>query len=197
MRTKDGIKQGIASMLQRLREKHGFSKNRMSEVIGVNKHTWYAWESGTTCPSVADFIAAYDACDEPVMRPLMEMLSPDDYEGVTDQSDITRQREALAHFVTHDASDHMIRVLNFLMSGDHGSEIAAQVEQLCALDHLALEYRYMIAEQIYLLFVMSEHRCELIATDSVMPNKDLWASALKEGQRAAYGRLRSYSTTNK
>ena len=85
----------------------------------------------------------------------------------------------------------------YLFAGSHGSEITAQLEEFCALDHLQLEQRYMIAEQIYMFFLMAQHRGELIETDDVMPNMQTWASALKEGQKAAYGRLRSYSTANK
>lgn len=193
MRTKDDLKRSIGDMLHSLRIKHGYSKNHMAEIVGVDKHTWHSWESGATCPSIVDFIAVFNACDEPLTRPLLDMLHPDTYAGITDQSDIQQVRKAVSDFFLNNASDHMVRVCMYLFGGSHGSEIAGQIEQFCALDHLPIEYRFMIGEQIYMYYLMAEHRGELIETDAVMPNVDTWSAALKNCQKAAYGKLRSYS----
>ena len=187
---KEDIRSGVAEILRSLREKQGYSKNRMAERLGINKRTWYAWESGESSPNIVDFINIFTELGEPMMRPILQLL----YGNQPAADDIETLRQRTADFFHRSAPDHMVQVWSFLNSGEHGSNVAPQVEEFCALDHLPLEHRYYVGEMIYMLYKTAAHRGELVATDEVMPNMEVWEAGLKSGQKAAFNKLKSYTT---
>lgn len=191
MLTKEELKQGVAKLLTDLRTRQGLSKAKMADKLGVDAHTWRSWESGESTPNIVDFISAFEQSGEPMLRPILNFLYPDTY---MEEDNVEQQRKAIVDFFANQASDHMIRVWAFLNHGGHGSNIAPQVEEFCALDHLPMEHRYFVAEQIYVYYKMALHRGELVATDEVMPDMDVWIDGLKQGQRAAFTKLNSYTT---
>lgn len=186
---KEDIRSGVAEILRSLREKQGYSKNRMAERLGINKRTWYAWESGETVPNIAEFIRVFTECGESMLRPILQLFYPDQYGTNTDQI-----REQLTHFIQTAATDHQIDVLSFLAFGSHGSNFAPQVELFCAYNHLPLEQRFFIAEMVYQQFMIAQNRGDLIKTADTMPDMKTWETGLKAGQKAAYKRLQSYTT---
>lgn len=188
MKTKEEIMTGVSDMFRSMRKRKGLSRNKMAELVGVNAHTWTAWETGKSTPSIADFISVFERTGESMMRSVLSFLYPDVY----DNSDNVRQ--SMEHFVGNVASDHMVEVLSFLAYGDHGSNFVPQVEMFCAYNHLPMEQRFAISELTYIMYKMSMHRNDLIATDSTMPNMDAWEDGLKASQRASYKRMQSYST---
>ncbi len=185
---KDDLRFGIASILQSLRLKKGMSKNRMAEYLGINKRTWYAWESGESSPNIVDFINIFTECGESMLRPIFEML----YSGHSGKSVDTR--ETMKKFTDEIATDHQCEIMKFFALGDHGSNFAPQMELFCAYNHLPMEQRFFVAEMVYTSFLIASNRGDLIATDSVMPDMKIWQSGLKASQRAAYQRLNSYTT---
>lgn len=188
MRTKEEIMQGVSEMLRSLRERKGLSRNRMAELVGVNAHTWTAWETGRSAPSIVDFISIFERTGENMMRPALSLLYPETYDSNTDT------RSSMEHFIGEVASDHTVDVLSFLAYGCHGSNFISQVEMFCAYNHLPMEQRFALAELTYILYNMSRHRDDLIATDSIMPDMTAWEDGLKASQKAAYKRMQSYTT---
>ena len=193
MRTAEELRIGVAKILSDLRAKKKLSKAKMSELVGVDVRTWRSWESGDTMPSIVDFISIFEHASEPIMRPVLNVLYPDIY-STTNDPNVEYMRSATAKFFLEEASDHMVRVWYFLHAGKHGSNILPQVEEFCAIDHLPLEYRYFIAEQAYVYYMMALQRGELTCTDEEMPNMEVWTAGLKQGQRAAFKKLQSYTS---
>lgn len=193
MRSKESLRIGVAKILADLRAGKALSKTKMAELVNVDYKTWRSWESGETTPSIVDFISVFEHCDETLMRPVLNILYPKLYAGSNDP-DIEHMRAAAAKFFAEEASDHMVKVWFFLHAGNHGSNLMPQVEEFCAFDHLPMEYRYFIAEQIYVSYMIAMHRGELIATDEVLPDMDIWTQGLKQGQRSAFRKLQSYTT---
>lgn len=193
MRSKEDIQERVMAILTELREKKGFSKTRMAEYLGVDKHTWIRWESGANMPSIVDMIMIYDKLGESIIGPILDMLYPTETASVMpDAVPVAQVRKEVAKYFLEGSSDHMVRVWNFLHHGLHGSEIQYQVEEFCAIDHLPMQYRYFIAQQVYVYYMMARQRKELISTDEVMPDMDVWSSGMKRSQKAAFDRLQSY-----
>lgn len=188
---KEELRSGIAEILTSLRIRKGYSKNKMAEFLGVNKRTWYQWESGEATPNIVDFIDAFLEFEEPVLRTILSKIYPDNDNSC---EDIDLIRNNTSRFFSEVATDHMVRIWNFLAFGNHGSNNAPQAEEFCALNHLPMEYRYYIAEMIYVFYKTAERRGELVATDDVMPNMETWEAGLKKGQKAAFHKLQSYTT---
>lgn len=192
MRSKEELQAGVAKIFADLRARKNLSKCKMAELVNVDYKTWRSWEAGETTPSIVDFMSVFEHCNETMMRPVLNLLYPELYSAAG--QDIEQMRRATAEFFRSEASDHMVRVWYFLHAGDHGSNILPQVEEFCAFDHLPMEYRYFIAEQIYVSYMIAMHRGELIATDEVLPDMDIWTHGLKQGQRSAFKKLQSYTT---
>ena len=188
MRTKEDLRSAFANMLRDLRERQHLSKAKISRILDIDDHTWNAWESGKTSPSLVDFITVFDTCGESIMRPFLEFLYPDQYSSSSDL------RDQLSHFSREVATDHAIEIMSFIALGEHGSEFSLQAELICAYNHLPLETRFIIAETIYTSFLISMNRGDLVATDSVMPDMPVLEDGLRKAQKAAYTRMRSYNT---
>lgn len=188
MRTKEELRAGVSTMLRDLRARRKLSKAKMARLLDIDDHTWNSWESGKTCPSVADFLSVFDACGESVMRPILSFLYPDQY-----GADAPDLRARLTHFVNEVAADHAIEIMSFLAFGDHGSNFNPQIELMCAYNHLPLEQRFIVAEMVYTSFLISANRGDLVANSSVMPAMPIWEEGLRQAQRAAYKRMYSYS----
>lgn len=189
MRTKDELKLGVASMLHDLRIKHNLSKAAMARKLHVDDHTWNAWETGKSAPSIIEFITIFDACGESILQPMLKFLFPEQY-----SLNETELRDELVHFTQKIASDHAIDIMHYLAFGDHGSNFHPQIELMCAYNHLPLEQRFLVAELVYTGFLTSLNRDDLVAKESVMPDMLIWEEGLRKAQRAAYKHLQSYNT---
>lgn len=187
MITKDELKSGIADMLHDLRTKHHLSKAAISRRLHIDDHTWNAWESGKSAPSIIDFIMIFDSFGESMLGPMLRILFPEQY-AVND----SELRDELIHFTNKVASDHAIEIMHYLAFGDHGSNFISQIELMCAYNHLPLEQRFLVAESVYTSFLLSKNRGDLVAGESVMPDIPVWEDSLRKAQKAAYRHLQSY-----
>lgn len=189
MSVTEKTREQISSLLTVLRLRKGYSQSKMASLLGIDRHTWIRWESGESVPSIDDLTHIYRTLDEPILRPLLDILYPDNTHPAADMP-IEKIRKDIAEYFLYNASDHAVRVCAFLMNGPHGSDIDAQLEEFCAIDHLPVQYRYFIAEQIYIYYMMARQRKELILTDSVMPDIDAFVSGLKSVQKSAFDKLK-------
>lgn len=187
MITKDELKSNIAGMLHDLRVKHDLSKAAISRRLHIDDHTWNAWETGKSAPSVVDFIMIFDSFGESMLAPMLKILFPEQY-SVND----SELRDELIHFTRKIASDHAVEIMHYLAFGDHGSNFISQIEMMCAYNHLPLEQRFLVAESIYTSFLLAFNRGDLVADKSVMPDLSVWEESLRKAQKAAYRHLQSY-----
>lgn len=187
MRTKESIKSEISKLLYDLREKTGLSKARMAETLGVDKHTWSRWETGVSSPTVVEMIMIYEHFGESLLPPLLELLYPTD--GTKKQHSVEDIRKRAAIHYLETASEHHVRVWDYLMTGLSKPEVDAQIEELCALDHLPLQFRYFLAEHIYVYYQTAKQNGLLQNTGATMPDMDVFVSGLKRTQKAAFDKL--------
>ena len=188
MRSKEDVNYIISGLLMQLRQKKGLSKAKMADALGIDKHTWIRWESGASAPSIADLVMVYETMEEPILRPMIDILYPheDDYHEST-----TAARKSIAEYILDKAPDRTIRMYRYMMERPEADQ---QLEEFCALNHLPLHYRFFVAQQIYVYYQMARQHGELIYTDTHMPDLDIFASGMKRVQKAAFDKLKSGGT---
>ena len=179
-------------LLTDLRTRKKISKSKIAEILGVDKHTVARWETGVSCPNLTDLILLYEYYGESPAKHLLELLYP--YKSTTFGDPIEAYRIRAALYYLNRATDHQVRVWDYMMHGFHGSEADAQIEEFCALDHMPMHYRYFIAQQVYVFYMMAQQRGELINIGTTMPDMDIFVRGLKGGQKAAFDRLKSYKS---
>lgn len=190
MRTKEEIQLAISKLLTEIREKNGYSKTKMAEKLGIDKHTWCRWESGASVPPIADLVMIFDAMGESMLVPILDLLYPDSSAHIADADmQIERVKKDIVTSVMNGMSDHHARIIHYMINGNHGSDLKAQIEEMCMIEHLPIHYRFFIANQVYVYYMMARKQRELIDTESVMPDMDAFTYGLKRGQRAAYDKL--------
>lgn len=197
MRTFNELQQGCADLLKKLRLRHNLSKFKIANMVGVSDHTWGRYESAESAPTVPEFIYIYEQVQEDAMRDVLDYLYPDIYKGLTADSSMEELRQACSHFVQNVCSDDAVRKWNFLAFGEHGSSTKAQLEMFTMIDHLPMKYRYMIAECVLKYWELAESHHELVSTDHIMPNLEIFKEGLTKGKQATFDGKNSYSSITK
>lgn len=196
-RTLSDIQKGCSDLLKRLREKKGLSKSKMASLVGTSDHTWARYESGESAPTVPEFIYIYSKAEADPLRAVLDFIYPDIYKDLTADSDMDDLRKACCHFLQHVASDRMVREWNYLAFGEHGSSNKSQLEMFTMIDHLPMKYRYMIANDVMKYWEIASSHNELVGTDHIMPDIDLFKQGLHKGKEATLKGENSYNTTIK
>lgn len=194
MRTKEELRNGCALLLRNLRKRVEFSKSKMAETVGVDLRTWDKYESGQIAPRVDEFIAWFDLFGVDALTSVLEYLYPDVY-SVTPESNMADLRGAAVHFVSNVASDRAVRKFDFLVFGEHGSNIEAQSEEFVMLDHLPLTMRLAVAALIDTLYETASANNLLTNTEHVMPNVETFHDGLRKGREAVMDGKSSYTTS--
>lgn len=196
MRTRDELRDGCANLLRKLRLETGYSKSKMAETVGIDLRTWEKYESGQASPRVDEFIAWFDLFHADALRYVLDYLYPDIYDGLINDSRTDDLRKAAMHYISNVASDHAIKKFDFLVFGEHGSNIEAQTEEFTMLDHLPLTMRLAVASLIDILYQTAEANNLLVCTDCVMPVIDVFHDGLKKGREAVMNGKQSYTTSS-
>lgn len=196
MRTHDECRAEFARLLKRTRLSHGLSVRRIAEIAHVDDHTWARYESGESAPNVIDFTYLMAAIGDDVLPAILEYFHPDLY-GASARADIAGVRNAVCYFFENVATETEAREMDYLINGNHGSSLAAQIAMWSMIDHLPMHYRVAVAELIDAFWRLAESRGELIGTEHIMPDVELFRHALRFGSEAAYKRKGSYSTLPK
>lgn len=74
----------IAQMWLKSRSDAGWSQDRVAKALGVSKKTVQNWESGEASPNFRIALEWFDALGVPMYPYIMELLYPDEIEGITD-----------------------------------------------------------------------------------------------------------------
>lgn len=182
MRTKQDINDGISRLLIDLRTKYGVSKSKMADIVGVDRHTWTRWEDGANVPTIADLVMVYDKLGESILRPILDLLYP------TEDIGTEHLRKDAAEYFLESATDHSVRIFNYTMNNN--SDIDTQVEAFCAFDHLPSPYKFFLLQHLYVYYQTARQHQELIGTNEVMPDMDIFSSGLKRTQKSAFDKLK-------
>ena len=191
------LQEQLAGLLMNLRNRHGLSKFKMALLANVSDHTWDRYESGESSPTVPEFINIYNELGEDALRDVLNLMYPDKYKFLAPESSPEKLREAVVHYFSHVASEHVIREWAFLTFGEHGSSALAQLEMFTMIDHLPMKYRYMVAESINRYYEMASAHEELVSTEHVMPDVELFRLGLDLGKEATMEQKDSYAITHK
>lgn len=197
MRSYNELQSGCAFLLKSLRQKQKLSKFKMARLLMIDDHTWARYESGDSAPTVPVFFWMFDQLHEDVLRKALDYLYPEIYEGLDDSSDPAAIRAALVHFFANEAPDRFVREAAFLSFGGHGSNFGPQMEMFTMLDHLPMRYRVGVADLIKSFYEIAEARGELVSTECVMPDLDLFNEGLEKGRAASFAGHNSYTTSIK
>lgn len=190
MSRKDDIQSAIASYISALRAERGLSATKMAALVGVDKHTWFRWESGASTPSIADLVLVAESLGASLLEPVLDTIYPEEDQSVFDDRTLRLRKDAAAFFMDK-ATDHQVHVWDYIFNSLHGSDVDAQIEEFCCIDHLPMVYRYFLAQQAYVYYMMARRNGDLINTNEVMPNMDVFVNGLKRGQKAAFDKLKS------
>lgn len=194
MRSQEELRDGCALLLRRLRERVGYSKNKMADTVGVNVRTWDKYESGQATPHVDEFIAWFDLFHADALASVLEYLYPGVY-TLTQDSDVDDLRNAAIHYIGNVASERSIRKFDFLVFGEHGSNIGAQSEEFVMLDYLPLTMRLAVAALIDTLYETASANGLLVNTEHVMPDVETFRDGLRKGREAVMDGKSSYTTS--
>lgn len=197
MRNRDELRAGCAEMLKDLRLEMGLSKSKMAEKMFMDHHTWTKYETGQSAPSAPDFIWIFSMCHKDALRAVLDYLYPEVFESLSQNSTVSELRNAASHYFERTASERELRIWEYLCFGDHGSNLQAQLNMLCMIDHLPMTYRVAVAQMIDTMYELAENRGELLHTDQVMPNIEQFRSALEKGRESAHAHIESYNASLK
>lgn len=185
MRTKEDIRSALSVILSDFRTKHGLSKTKIAETLGIDKHTWIRWERGENTPALEDLIIIFDKLGEDLMPHIMNILYPND-----PRDPVSSYRKDAAIYYLDQATAHQARVWKFMTTCLSQQEQEAQTEEFCAINHLPLEYRWFLAEQVYLYYTKAIKSNEIQHTTEAMPDMDIFIQGLKRTQKAAFDKLK-------
>lgn len=194
MISKHEIRSGIAELLHTLRTKRGLSKSKMADRLYIDDKTWSRYETGETAPSIDDFIWMLNELQEDVLRPVLDLLYPDTYKSLDNDVDIQQLRRAASHYITHIASERTVRELDFILFGHHGSSVESQMQEFTIIEHLPMQYRMIIAKMVLQFWNLAKSRNELISTDKIMPDIELFRDGIIKAEEATKN-FRNFYTT--
>ena len=195
MKKKGEISKGLAKILKDLRKKHGLSKLKMANLLYIDDKTWSRYEEGLSEPTVTEFINIFATLGEDCMKPVLDLLHPDIYKDICPDTTIDGFKEAAVYYINNIASDRFIRQFNYLLYGQHGSSSDSQMQEFTMINHLPLQYKVIIAENIRTMWRLAESRNEILSKNHIMPDLVLFDDALKAGQKAAGLYKQSYNNT--
>lgn len=178
----------FADLITQIRIDNDLSKSEMAAIMGVSDATYYKYEAGSSSPTVPQFIELCQALDMDVFGVIFDFLYPD-----TETENIDELRRDAAFFVQHQCPSKLLRELHYIISGNHGSSFYPQAQEFTMINHLPLEYRLIIARDIFMLYDLARDKGELLHTDKVMPDEKAFMDGIRKGREAVKAGKNSYS----
>lgn len=190
---RDQIEAEFASKLKSLRLRNHLSIAKMADKFYIDERTWAKYERAESAPTAPELIKIYSEFGEDLLRDTLECVYSGTYKDI-EKKDVYSMRKAAVHFWEHIATDKMVRDMNYLAFGKHGSNFQPQLCEFVVLDHLPMDYRVAIAKLIINFYYMAEVRGELICPDDAEPDFDTLISGIEKGLEAVSRRQNSYTT---
>lgn len=191
------INDRLANAFKQLRINQGFSINKISNLVYVDAKTWAKYEAGTSSPSIPEFCRIFSILGKDALKVVLDIIYPETYGTISPNSDTAVLRQAASHYFLNVASEQMVRQWNYLLFGNHGSNIEPQMQEFCMLDHLPLDYRLAVAQMIYSLFNIAASKGELLCPNNVMPDLGILSDAISISQKSVSEGKDSYTSINR
>ena len=180
----------FSAVWQRSRYDAGKTQAYMAKAMGVSLKTVQNWEAGITCPSQQQ---SFDWFLQLGVQPLpyyLDVLYPH-LKQLNDESPVADIDEALSN-VTEQLSMGMKRRLLYILSGVHGSSVAALLELMTAYLALPLHGRIIVTETILSKYELDGMNNDLHRSDA-LPDIDLVKSAVRRATAAMHEHQDSYT----
>ena len=179
-------------ILTKSRQKSNVSQEHMAAELGVSRRTIQNWEMGNSCPTFFQVIEWFRVLGQNPASYYREFLYPEAFKDLEPSDDDDRISDAL-QIVFNNLSIAEKRTLLYLFHSDHGSSTLAILQMLLAHLHTDMKSRVLVGRMILESFEMSEKRDELVNTDCIMPDLDIFQQAIEKCKQAAIKRESGYS----
>lgn len=191
--TGDEIERYISEIIKEAKVKSGMSISRIAEGVGRDDKTVSNWVKGKVTPNVSNLIRLFQVMEQPLLSKILPIVYPH-LDRTRGKNTVDQKRKTLADYISQVAFDSEVEKLYFLTFGPHGSSWYPQLEEWVALDHLPMKEKVNIAKTIENAFDMAAARDELVATEEVMPEMDVFKHAIEQGILAAMDGRNAYNT---
>lgn len=178
----------FAELIKQIRVSNDLSKSEMAAIMGVSDATFYKYESGASSPTVIQFIDLCQDLNLDIFRVIYDLMYPEIEDGGTEEL-----RRSAAYFVQNQCPDKLLRELHYIINGNHGSNFYPQAQEFTMINHLPMEYRLIIARDIFMLYDLARDKGELLHTDKVMPDEKAFMEGIRKGREAVKAGKNSYS----
>lgn len=180
----------FCAIWQRSRYDAGKTQSYMAIAMGVSVKTIQNWESGISCPSQSQSFEWFRKLGVQPLPYYLDLLYPD-LKQLNDDSSFEDVDRALSE-VTSQLSDGMKRRLLYILSGTHGSSVAALLELITAYLALPLHGRIIIADTILSKYELDGMSNDLHRSDA-LPDINLINAAVGRATVAMRDHLDSYT----
>lgn len=190
MRSKEDIQSAIAQILRELRRSAALTQAEIAETLGIDEKTYARYERGESSPPLVSFVQMLDAFGTPALPVIKKYLYPDRF----GEDSVQVLRRHLAEYMMQYASDKEIKRIDYLVEGQHGSPLEAQIQLFCAFDHLPMDARLIAAKVVFQLWELETARGGIINSADPMPDIELLRSSLIRATEAVIAGRNSYSS---
>ena len=184
----------FSAIWQRSRYDAGKTQSYMAVAMGVSVKTIQNWESGISCPSQSQSFEWFRKLGVQPLPYYLDVLYPN-LKQINDDSPVEDVDCALSEVISQ-LSDGMKRRLLYILSGTHGSSVAALLELITAYLALPLRGRIIIADTILSKYELDGMSNDLHRSDA-LPDIDLINAAVGRATEAMRDHLDSYTALPK
>lgn len=179
---KDNSARKFSDIFLRSRYDAGKTQAFMAKAMNVSVKTVQNWEAGITCPSQTQ---TFDWFVKLGVQPLpyyLDYLYPD-LKKITADSSVEDVDKALCEVIEQLSLPMKLRML-YVLSGNHGSSVAALLELTVAYLALPLHGRIVITETVMNKYKLDGMSNDLRSADTMPPDIDLILKAVERATNA-------------
>lgn len=180
-------------LFERAYAKSGLSQRELAKRMRVTPGTIKNWLSGYSFPSLPDLLRLFAQMDVAPLRSFLEMVYPEEFEGLSEKSSVDEMRKALLVYIEKAAPDSEIRINTFNKFGPHGSSISGQANLSAAYNHLPLEDRIAISKMIMHFYSIRQRQGQLVCADSQKPDVGVIVASIQAAMDAVCSGQSAYS----
>ena len=171
----------------------GKSQEYIALGLGVSKKTIQNWEKGVSAPVLFQSAQWFELLGQNPIHYYMNFLFPDDFDGLSDQTDDEKIEKVLIHCVQEMRALEK-RQLLFLMVGQHGSSWHSLLQLFTAHCHTSLKSRVAMAGLIGNNFEMEKITGDLVCQDNIMPDMTAAQMAISDAKESLVRNNAGYTT---